>query len=92
MLNYLSELLMRITLLSSRSDPNSCNNAGTGIAENNWVRSRSSSRESRGLRTTVVTILHTGPAKAKPHAVTYSGFNKVTDYFSVCPQHCHLKD
>jgi hypothetical protein len=31
---YLSELLMRITLLSSRSDPKSCSNAGTGRAEN----------------------------------------------------------
>jgi hypothetical protein len=56
-------LLMRITLLSSRSDPKSCSNAGTGRAENSWVRSRSSSRESRGLRTNVVTILQTGPAR-----------------------------
>lgn len=89
--SYLSELLMRITLLSNKSDPKSCNNTGTGTAENNCARSRSSSLESIGLRTTVVTTLHTGPAKSNTCSITsrisFCHIYKVTGYFNVCHWH-----
>ena len=65
-MNYLSELLMRITFLSSRRELKSFSSEGTDRAENSCVRSRSSSLESWGLRT-VKTTLEMGPAR-KRHA------------------------
>ena len=53
---------MRITFLSSRRELKSFSSAGTQTAENSCARSRSSSRESWGLRTVKAT-LQMGPSR-----------------------------